>query len=80
LDGVEDPHPGSVVFNEFAIRLTSASVNDLLSKLESDKILPGVALGQFDSERHDQLLVAVTERHTREDLDQFLTSFARALG
>jgi glycine dehydrogenase subunit 1 len=80
LHGVEDPHPGSVVFNEFAIRLTSTSVGELSRKLESNRILPGVALGQFDSERRDQLLVAVTERHNREDLDAFVAAFTRALG
>lgn len=74
LDGIEDPHPEGVVFNEFSIRLRSLDSQSFLSRLEAQEILAGVPLGTFDSKRANQILVAVTEQHTRDDLDRFVQS------
>jgi glycine dehydrogenase subunit 1 len=51
---------------------------DLLAKLSAQGILGGVDLGRFDHTREDQLLVAVTERHTREDLDRLVAALRAA--
>jgi glycine dehydrogenase subunit 1 len=45
-----------------------------LAKLSAQGILAGVDLGRFEAARAGQFLVAVTERHTREDLDRFATA------
>ncbi len=74
LDGVEDPYPGSRIFNEFAIRLTAKNTDELLTSLEKKNILGGIALSKFSKDRGDQILLAVTEQHTREDLDLLVSS------
>lgn len=77
IDGIEDPHPEGIVFNEFSIRLRSLSAQTFLERLEGHGILAGIPLGSFDQQRADQILVAVTEQHQREDLDRFVQA-ARA--
>jgi glycine dehydrogenase subunit 1 len=77
IDGIDDPHPEAVVFNEFSIRLRSLSSQVFLERLEAQGILAGVPLGSFDAQRADQILIAVTEQHMREDLDRFVQA-ARA--
>jgi glycine dehydrogenase subunit 1 len=61
-------------FNEFVIACEGKAAKDVLAKLEARGILGGVDLGRFDSARAGQLLVAVTERHTRADLDRFVAA------
>ncbi|MFZ2493181.1 MAG: aminomethyl-transferring glycine dehydrogenase subunit GcvPA [Thermoanaerobaculia bacterium] len=77
IASVELPFAGPV-YNEFAVR-TPLQARDLLAKLEAQKILGGIPLGRF-YEGHDRdVLVAVTELHTREQLDQFAEAFAAAV-
>lgn len=80
IAGVESSHPHAIVFNEFSIRLQAKKVDEVLKKLEVQGILAGIPLGSFDAARSDQILIAVTERHTREDLDQFVDAFVQAVG
>jgi glycine dehydrogenase subunit 1 len=61
-------------FNEFVVELESGTADDLLARLEARGILGGVSLGRFDAKRNRQLLVAVTERHARADLDRLLAA------
>lgn len=61
-------------FNEFVVELKKGSVPDLLARLEARGILGGVALGRFDSARSQQFLVAVTERHSKSDLDRLVAA------
>jgi len=65
---------GAPTFNEFVIERTEGSVSDLLQALESRGILAGVALERFDPARKNQLLLAVTERHTKADLDKLVAA------
>jgi glycine dehydrogenase subunit 1 len=58
-------------FNEFAVRRTGGDVEGLLARLRDRGILGGVALGPDYPELADAFIVAVTERHRREDLDRF---------
>jgi glycine dehydrogenase subunit 1 len=44
----------------------------VLAKLAGEGILAGVDLGRFGRARERDLLVAVTERHSRGDLDRFV--------
>ena len=64
--------PDSPHYNEFALRLPSGEAASLARDLfEQEGILAGVPLGRFEEARADQLLVNVTERHSRKQLDAF---------
>ena len=67
--GVELPFAGRV-YNEFVVR-TGHPAREVLAKLAAKKILGGVSLDAFFPERKNEFLVAVTELHTREDLDRY---------
>ncbi len=64
------------VYNEFAIR-TKRPATELLAALEKEDILGGVALARWYPEMKNDLLVAVTELHTREQLDTFAAALGR---
>ena len=57
-------------FNEFVVRSKRGPVAPLLAKLAKDGILAGIDLSRFDKTRDKDLLVCVTERHARADLDR----------
>jgi len=59
------------VYNEFAVR-TPVAATEILLDLERANILGGIPLGQFFPQHPNDFLVAVTELHTREHLDQFV--------
>ncbi|HET9958294.1 MAG TPA: aminomethyl-transferring glycine dehydrogenase subunit GcvPA [Polyangiaceae bacterium] len=70
----EAPH-----FNEFAVKVRGGSAHAVLGHLEKQCIVGGYDLGRVAPELADKLLIAVTERHRRADLDrlvQALDSFA----
>jgi len=69
IDGVELPFAGPV-YNEFAVR-TPFPAKEILAGLEREKILGGIPLGWFFEDRDRDFLVAVTELHTREQLDRY---------
>jgi glycine dehydrogenase subunit 1 len=61
-------------FNEIAIRLPGKSAEKVAQKAaEAHGILPGFTVS---GDRSDQLLVAVTEKHTREDLDRLVAALS----
>lgn len=67
-------------FKEFALRLdTRRSVHDVCRRLREQGILAGYPLGQTYPEIHDGLLVCVTERRTREEIDQFVEALGKAM-
>ncbi|MHB0968271.1 MAG: aminomethyl-transferring glycine dehydrogenase subunit GcvPA [Thermoanaerobaculia bacterium] len=74
---VEFPFAGPV-YNEFTIR-TKLPAGRLLAKLKKQKILGGVALRSFFRNQSKDLLVAVTELHTKEQLDTFAGAVAAAV-
>ncbi len=59
-------------FNEFAVRTRAGAAAPLLEKLANEQILGGLALARFFPERENEFLLAVTERHSREDLDRLV--------
>jgi len=61
-------------FNELAVRVRGGSAARVCTALEEKGIIAGLDLGRVDAERGDCLLVAVTERHTRADLDRFVAA------
>jgi glycine dehydrogenase subunit 1 len=76
--GVELPFSGPV-YNEFVVR-TKRPAKDVLAALEEKKILGGVAVDQFYTDQPNDFLVAVTELHTREQLDSFASALAAVAG
>ena len=77
LDGVE-PYAGAPVVREFAIR-TPVAADVLLERLADDGFLGGVALGEAYPGGDRALLIAVTERRTKDEVDRFVTAVAGAL-
>jgi len=77
IDGVELLHEDPVV-REFAIRL-AAPVPDVLERCAADGIAAGYPLAREYPEYEDGLLVAITERRTREDIDRLADSLERAI-
>ncbi len=63
-------------FKEFVVR-TPIPAEKLVQKLLNDKIFAGVPLSQFYPERTHDLLVAVTEKRTREEMDRFVEVLKR---
>lgn len=68
---------GSPFFNEFILQCPGEA-GEIAEKLLHHGILAGFDLQKFDQNRKDQLLVAVTEKITREDLDYFVENLKEA--
>jgi glycine dehydrogenase subunit 1 len=77
LAGVELLHEAPVV-REFAVRL-DAPVPEVLDRVAEDGIAAGYWLGRDYPEWEDGLLVAITERRSREDIDGLAESLERAV-
>jgi glycine dehydrogenase subunit 1 len=57
-------------FSEFVVRC-SRPAHEFVSAMLKHSILAGVALGQFSNDWRDWLLVAVTEKRTRSEMDRW---------
>ena len=77
IDGVELLHDAPVA-REFAISL-GAPVADVLDACAADGIAAGYPLGRDFPEYENGLLVAITERRTKADIDRLAASIARAV-
>jgi glycine dehydrogenase subunit 1 len=66
------------VVREFAVRL-SAPVQGVLDRVSEEGIAAGYALGREYPEHEDGLLVAITERRSREDIDRLADALAHAI-
>lgn len=75
LDHFETPY-GAPVFNELVIRSKGADASEWVARLTRSGIIPGLDLGRFRDDWRKDLLIAVTELHTREDLDRLLEALA----
>ena len=75
LPGVELLHPGAPFFKEFAIRLPRPA-SDVVADVLERGFLAGVPFGHAGE---DVLLVAVTERRTREQIDGLAAAIGGAL-
>jgi glycine dehydrogenase subunit 1 len=75
--GIELPFSGPV-YNEFVVR-TPFPATAILADLEHEKILGGIPLGQFHDRHENEFLVAVTELHTKEQLDRFAAALIAAV-
>jgi glycine dehydrogenase subunit 1 len=77
MKSVELPFSGPI-YNELVVR-TPFSAEEILKDLEHSKILGGIPLGQFFADSDRDFLVAVTELHTREQLDQYVAALSAAI-
>jgi glycine dehydrogenase subunit 1 len=77
IDGVTQIHDRPVV-REFAINL-DAPVQRVIARCQEQGINPGYALGRDYPEYDNGLLVAVTERRTKADIDRLADVLASAI-
>ncbi len=66
------------VFNELTIEVPDTA-STVLERLANQGILGGIDLGRIDPARSHQVLLAVTEKHSRDDLDRLVAGLAAAL-
>jgi glycine dehydrogenase subunit 1 len=62
-------------FREFVLRLPNPA-SSFLRAAEKRRILAGVPLDRFDRARSHELLVAATEKRTREEMDRYVETLA----
>lgn len=62
-------YPNSLNFNEFVIDLPIVA-NELIKKCLNHNLMPGLPLSRFDVADKNGLLIAVTERKSRDDIDR----------
>ncbi|MEA2842387.1 MAG: glycine dehydrogenase subunit 1, partial [Actinomycetota bacterium] len=74
IDGVE-PLVDAPVLREFAVA-TPMPAEEVVERMADEGFLAGVALGP---EYGDGLLVAVTERRTRDEIDAYATALSKVL-
>jgi glycine cleavage system P protein (glycine dehydrogenase) subunit 1 len=77
IDGVSEIHDRPVV-REFALNL-DAPVERVIARCQEHGINPGYALGRDYPEYENGLLVAITERRTRADIDRLAESLGSAV-
>jgi glycine cleavage system P protein (glycine dehydrogenase) subunit 1 len=77
VDGVELLHEAPVV-REFAVRL-EAPVTEVLDRCAAEGIGAGYPLGRDYPEHEDGVLVALTERRNRADIDRLVEVLGRAV-
>lgn len=69
-EGLLRPVFASPTFKEFVVRVPQGRLNALLSAAEDQGIMAGVPLGCWYPELEDCLLVAVTEKRTKAEIDR----------
>ena len=77
IDGVTQIHDRPVV-REFAVEL-DAPVQRVIARCQEQGINPGYALGREYPEHENGLLVAITERRTRADIDRLADTLGAAV-
>jgi glycine cleavage system P protein (glycine dehydrogenase) subunit 1 len=77
ISSVVTPFAGPV-YNEFVVR-TPHPAREILADLEHEKILGGVPLGDFYPGHDNDFLVAVTELHSREQLDTYAAALSASI-
>ena len=64
---------------EFTLR-TPRSAEEICVELGAEGILPGLPLSRWYADRPNELLVAVTEKKTREEIDALADALGRVAG
>ena len=77
IPGCRVPFTGPT-FNEFVLE-TPQPAGGLIRQLSAQRLIPGIDLGRFYSERSHQLLMCVTEMNAREDIDRLCSALSAAV-
>ena len=67
---------GGPFFKEFVVE-TPVSPHRLISRLASKGIVPGVDMGKYAADLKGCLLVAVTEKRTKEQIDDLVYELSK---
>jgi glycine dehydrogenase subunit 1 len=78
VEGIDLLHEAPVV-REFAVRLDGAPVDRVLERCAERGIAAGYPLGRDYPEYEDGLLVAITERRTKAQIDDLAEVLAAAV-
>ena len=76
IPGVSLVHGSAPFFREFVLRVPGSAERFVHAALGS-RILAGVPLVRFDPSRPGDLLVAVTEKRSKEEMDRYAEALAR---
>ncbi len=76
IDGVEPLTGATPTFREFAVR-TPVAADVIVDRMAEEGFLAGVPLGEEYGERG--LLVAVTERRTRDEIDRYVQTMEKVV-
>lgn len=76
IPGVRRVHEGAF-FHEFALELPVPAGGVVDRLLTEDGVLAGLDLGRIDPAQKNRLLVAVTEKRTRQEMDRFAEALRR---
>jgi glycine dehydrogenase subunit 1 len=76
IPGVKLPF-SSPTFNEFVVQIPHRAARFVQRMMEEDQIVPGVCLEEESEQLKNAILVCVTERRTREEIDRFLSAMER---
>jgi glycine dehydrogenase subunit 1 len=75
IPGVSFAHGDAPFFREFVLKLPAPAESFARAALDR-RILAGIPLVRFDRSRPNDLLVAVTEKRSREELDRYVEALA----
>jgi len=78
IPAVKTPFPATCFFNEFVIELPSCPEH-LTERLLEKQIIPGLPLGRYYPDMHKCLLIAVTEKRSKEQIDILARAMEQAL-
>lgn len=70
---------GAPFFREFALRLPQPA-DEVLEAMANEGFLAGVALGDDYPELGEAILIAVTEKRTRQEIDRYIESLKKVIG
>ncbi len=76
IPGVSLVHRDAPYFREFVLRLPGDAEEYVRDAADRRQFLAGVPLSRFDRTRRNDLLVAVTEKRTREEMDRYAAHLA----
>jgi len=77
IDGFELTNKNNSFFKEFTVK-TKHNVDELLEKMMSYKIFAGLAMSKFGKNK-DEILIAVTEKRSKEELDYYVESLKKVI-
>jgi glycine dehydrogenase subunit 1 len=82
LPGFTVNDSGGIFFKEFVVKLPGGISAEALSELliEKKNIVPGLPLSRYFPERSDELLICVTEKNSKADIDGLVSALRYGAG